>query len=117
MRFPLSVPALAAGALLAAVSLTPPALANSGQAKADGAFEDNKWAADAMSSSVDLICPERRDIFGRSLGKFLMRKDAFDLIWFPLSLDLREVWKSLDVEKASGERAGKAEKGNGTRHN
>jgi len=98
MRFPLCGPALAAGALLAAVSLTAPAIAKSD--RANPPVGEDPWVADALATSADLICPERKSLFGQSVGNFLKSKDAFDLIWFPSSLDLSEVWKAINKDQA-----------------
>ena len=112
MRFPLSMPALAAGALPDAART--PGLAVTLRAGVEarvagagdvaiGAFEENTWAADAMGSSLDLICPEQRDIFGQSVGKFLMRKDAFDLFWFPMTFDLTKAFNMVGKTKSQSQ--------------
>ena len=101
MRFPLSGPALAAGLVLAAASFASPALANSGSAEASAAAEKNVWLDDVLAGSKDLICREPGAASGKSDLPSILRKDAFDMFWFPPNLGLKQIWDRLPREQAS----------------
>ena len=99
MKLAFSVPALAAGALLAAVSFTTPAYANNDRAKQDRQIEQNVPLEEAMALSFDLICPAKpanANLFG---PRRISELTSVAPTWFLPGIDLSRILKDLENDQ------------------
>ena len=95
MRFSFAVPALAAGVLLAAVTLTAPANADSDRPSSESEVLQHLWNNDALGKAMEFICSEPKRRFGKDAANFLLRRGVFDPLWIPSHGELNKLLDKL----------------------